>query len=70
MKIILLNYEEACLDVLPVRTDDAEKIKKGELSSDQYLSDLGYNLSSLGWMVCDDDIPVFWNGESIPYTSL
>ena len=70
MKIVLLNYEEGCVDVLPVRVDDEAKLKSGEITEEEYISSCNLNTSSINWMICDDDVPVFWNGESIPYTSL
>ena len=70
MKIVILNYEEGCIDVVPVRIDDEEKIENGQIEAEQYLQDHGFHTSSLSWMVCDDDVPVFWNGESIPYVGL
>lgn len=71
MKIVLLNYEEGCIDVLPVRTDAAAKIKAGAMTAEEYITSCNLNTSSFEWMVNeDDDVQVFWNGESIPYTSL
>ena len=74
VKIVVLNFPQMCVDVIPVSPEEYE-----EYGGDENFDDVGFlgnkypSISELQWMVCTDDpceIPVFWNDEQIPYFTL
>ena len=70
MKVVILNYEYCYVEVSDVPTNIASDLDDGKITDDEALVEMGYNLDGIHWMICDDDIPVFWKNEVIPYFSL
>ena len=74
MKIIVLNYPQMCVDVIPVsETDCAAYGGEEDFDDVNFLSDYGYSPNEIHWMVSlddPDDVPVFWEKEEIPYATL
>jgi hypothetical protein len=48
----------------------ASALDNGSITDAEALTRMGYNLDGIHWMICDDEIPVFWKNEVAPYLSL
>ena len=70
MKIIILNYKQSCVDVLPIGKDLEERSET--IDWEMWLQDsMGYKLSEISWMLTEEnDVPVFWGNEEIPFVTL
>lgn len=73
-KIVVLNYLQTCIDIIPVSEKEYNDYGGDEsFSADEFISDRGYDLGHCSWMLCTDDpceIPVFWADETIPMITL
>lgn len=75
MKIVVLVHYgiESYVEIVPVDEENAEKIRVGFKSAEDYLSELEYDLDNIQWAVNDTDpceVQVFWHGENIPIITL
>jgi len=70
MKVIILNYEGCYVEVSDVPMDLANAMNKGEEDDVSVLCHMGYSLDNIHWMFTDDEIPVFWRNEVVPYVTL
>lgn len=71
MKVIILNYEGCYVEVSDVPIDIVQKLNDGTISDIEALYQMGYSRTDDShWMFSDNDIPVFWKNEVIPYMSL
>ena len=67
MKIIVLNYQLGCIDVLTFPKEYG--IQSEEIES--RLAYLGYNLGNIDWMMSrEDGTPVFYNNDECPTYNL
>ena len=67
MKVVILNYNIEAVEVIPLSEVTRDKLVKEETTIEDVLSNLGYNLSLIHWIVVDDNqIPVFYYGEERP----
>ena len=69
-KIIVLNYRDCVVELVPLTNDAQCQLNMGEFDAADYLTKRGYPTSDCNWMVCDDPIPVFTYGEALPYAAL
>ena len=73
MKIVILNYNCSCVDIVYVSEEDKEKYGGEHFDDIQCLHDYGYSENEIHWMCVDDDpdeVPVYWAGENIPVICL
>ena len=73
MKIVILHADEEYIEVIPVEEPSAQLIRDGILSADNWLRETDREVGHLEWCVIDnkhDEIPVFWDKETIPFVSL
>lgn len=70
MKVVVLNYPGEYVEVSDVPMDIAEKLDNMSITGEDAMVEMGYDLDNIHWMFSDEDIPVFWKNEAIPYTSL
>ena len=70
MKIVIMNYADSSIETISVFGDTADKLWNGDMDLEEYLSQR-YQISEINWMLSQDDvIPVYRNGNSVPYTSV
>lgn len=71
MKIIVLDYSDGTVNVLPMSKVAIDEYNMGEFDDASYVDAQGFKTSECNWMVCDEDtIPVYYGHESIPFTSI
>lgn len=71
MKVILLNYTGAYVEVSDVPLDIENKLDNGEITDVEALYRMGYyDVNNSHWMFADNEIPVFWKNEIVPYLNL
>ena len=72
MRVVVLNYPGAYVEVSDVPMDIAERLENNSITDEDAMVEMGYDLDNIHWMFStdDDDIPVFWKNEAIPYISL
>ena len=73
MKIIVINYEDRYIEVVPLTSDEQTRTNdEGEIKAASILSERGFDINNirLSWMVVDSDCPVFWYGETVPIINL
>ena len=71
MKVVVLNYPGVYVEVSDVPMDIAERLENNSITDEDAMVEMGYDLDNIHWMFSsDDDIPVFWKNEAIPYISL
>lgn len=70
MKVILLNYAGNYVEVSDVPMDIARMIEESDMFEREAIIQMGYNPEDVHWMFADNEIPVFWKNEVVPYTCL
>ena len=72
MRVIVLDYTDCSVTVLPVTKDVIDKYNGDEhYDVAEYVDERGFSIGNCNWMVVEDDvIPVYWDKESIPYTTI
>ena len=72
MRIVLLDYTDNSVTVLPMTKEVIDKYNGDEwYDVAEYITERGFDTGNCNWMVAEeDDIPVYWDKESIPYTSI
>lgn len=70
MKVIVLNYPGAYVEVSDVPMSIAKELDEGKICDAEAMMMMGYDIQDTHWMFSDEDIPVFWKDEVAPYTSL
>ena len=70
MKVIVLNYPGTYVEVSDVPMNIATELDEGMICDAEAMMMMGYDIQDTHWMFFDNDIPVFWKDEVVPYTSL
>lgn len=70
MKVIVLNYSGTYVEVSDVPMSIATELDEGKICDAEAMMMMGYDIQDTHWMFSDEDIPVFWKDEVVPYTSL
>ncbi len=71
MKVIVLNYGGCYVEVSDVPMELEKKLNDGELCDAEVMMRLGYDINDTHWMFSEDnEFPVFWKNEVIPYMTL
>lgn len=71
MKVIILNYGGCYVEVADVPMEYAKAMDEGKMDDTAALAYMGYDLDGIHWMFSEDDqFPVFWKNEVIPYVTL
>lgn len=70
MKVIILNYSGCYVEVADVPMEYAKAMEEGKMDDTSALVYMGYDLDNIHWMFTDDEIPVFWKNEVVPYVTL
>lgn len=67
MKIIILNYQLGCVDVVTLPVEYGVQTEEIE----ERLTNLGFKLSQISWMASrNEGTPVFYNKEEYPVYTL
>lgn len=71
MKIVVLDSDNNCIEVWPVYESDF-KDYGGEDAFDAtaYLINHRVDMDNVVYLCFEEDVPVYWQNETIPYTSL
>ena len=64
MKAAILDYAGMFVEIADIPKEYEE------LSGDDIISRMGYKLDNIYYMIVDDDIPIFCNGEQAPVITL
>ena len=71
MKVIVLNYSGCYVEVSDVPMEFANALDEGKMCDYEVLANMGYDSDGIHWMFSkDDQFPVFWKNEVIPYVTL
>ena len=70
MKVIVLHADGEYIEVVPVESPSAEMIQDGSLEIEDWLRETGRDTDFISWWVFENEIPVFWDKENIPFVTL
>lgn len=70
MKVVVLNYPGTYIEISDVPMDIAKKLEDGIITDEEALILMDYDTDGIHWMFTDDEIPVFWKNEVVPYVTL
>lgn len=70
MRIIVLNYGNSTVEIVPMDTIAINQHNMGEFNCEEYLQKKGFKTSECNWMVVNQPTPVYYYGEVIPYANI
>lgn len=71
MKLIVLDYSDNSVNVLPLTKEAVDAVNMDDFNDWGFLQEQGFYPPECNWMLSEeDDIPVYYKHESIPFTSI
>ena len=70
MKIVMLDFNDGSVRLHTVDKEHEKEAEDMSLDVDAYLAEKGFYTPELSCMLCDDEVPVYYDNASIPVTKL
>ena len=71
MKIVVLDSANNCIEVWPVYEGDFKDYGgEDDFDATAYLINHRIDMDNIVYLCFEEDVPVYWQNETIPYTSL